>query len=62
MYLKCVVIELWILLYILLLVTKYIYISVKTLKTLKNYAVIFNNRSPSLLGTSPNIKTSLQDL
>jgi len=37
-YLRCVVIELWILLYILLLITKYI--SVKTLKTLNNYAVM----------------------
>jgi len=37
MYLRCVVIELWILLYILLLIIIYIYINVKTLK---NYALM----------------------
>jgi len=35
MYLRCVVMELWILLYILL---QNMYISVKTLKKLNNYA------------------------
>jgi len=42
MYLRCVVIELWILLYILLLINNiiYVYISIKMLKTLKNYAVM----------------------
>jgi len=35
MCLRCIVIELRILLYILLLITLYIYISVKTLKTFK---------------------------
>ena len=39
MYLRCVVIELWILLYILLLITKYVY-KRKTLKPLKNYTTI----------------------
>ena len=40
MYLRCVVIELWIFLYILLLITKYM--SFKILKTLKNYAVMLH--------------------
>jgi len=40
MYLRCVVIGLGILLYILLLITKYVY-SVTTLQTLRSYAVIF---------------------
>ena len=40
MCLRCVVIERWILLYILLLIIIYIYISVKKLKTLKIYAVM----------------------
>jgi len=39
MYLRYVVIELWIILYILLLITKYV-CNVKTLKTLKTYAVM----------------------
>jgi len=39
MYFRCVVMELWILLHIFLLLQN-IYISVKTLKTLKNYAVM----------------------
>jgi len=39
MYLSCVVIELWMLLYILLLITKYVY-KRSNVKTLKNYAVM----------------------
>jgi len=40
-YLRCVVTERWIFLYILLLIIKY-YIRVKTLKPLKNYAIMLH--------------------
>jgi len=40
MYLRCVVVECWILLCTLLLITKYVYIYVKTLKTFKKVYVL----------------------
>ena len=40
MYSRCVVIELWILLYIYCCLLQNMYICVKTLKTLKTYAVM----------------------
>jgi len=39
MYLRCVVIELWILLYIFLLITKYIHMR-KNVENIKNHAVM----------------------